>query len=222
MSVILCISPHPDDETLGCGATLLKHRDRGDIIYWLILTNALVTEGFSADFVESRQQEINLVAGIYGFKRVFKLNLPTTKLDVIPKAELVNQIFEVVEKIKPQELYLPFDNDIHSDHRVSADVSISAVKSFRCPFVKKILMTEIISETEFAPAGLHSRFIPNSFSDVTNYLEKKIKIMRIYKGEMANHPFPRSVKNIKALATFRGSIAGVRYAEAFMIVKEIW
>ena len=39
---------------------------------------------------------------------------------------------------------------------------------------------------------------------------------------MKKHPFPRSAENLKALATFRGATAGVRYAEAFMILKEIW
>ncbi len=47
--------------------------------------------------------------------------------------------------------------------------------------------------------------------------------MRIYDGEMGNHPFPRNIENIKALATFRGgNPAGVRCADRFMILKEIW
>ncbi|HHA19586.1 MAG TPA: PIG-L family deacetylase, partial [Methylophaga sp.] len=35
---ILTISAHPDDETLGCGGTLLKHQASGDSVYWLIVT----------------------------------------------------------------------------------------------------------------------------------------------------------------------------------------
>ena len=46
--------------------------------------------------------------------------------------------------------------------------------------------------------------------------------MNIYKIEIKEHPFPRSEKNIKALATFRGAQAGVEYAEAFVILKYIW
>ena len=45
--------------------------------------------------------------------------------------------------------------------------------------------------------------------------------MNLYEGELGAHPFPRSVKNIKALATFRGATAGYEYAESFMLLKEI-
>lgn len=46
--------------------------------------------------------------------------------------------------------------------------------------------------------------------------------MQIYQNEIGIHPFPRSIDNIKALATFRGAIAGSKYAEAFMVLKEMW
>lgn len=38
MNRVLCVAVHPDDETLGCGGTLLKHKAQGDEIYWLFLT----------------------------------------------------------------------------------------------------------------------------------------------------------------------------------------
>lgn len=83
-------------------------------------------------------------------------------------------------------------------------------------------MYEIISETEFAPPFQNNAFVPNCFSDISKYLDKKISIMQIYNGEMKEHPFPRSIDNLKALAIFRGATAGVKYAEAFMVLKEIW
>ena len=52
-------------------------------------------------------------------------------------------------------------------------------------------------------------------------IDKKIEIMRVFKSEISKHPFPRSIQNIKALATFRGATAGVKYAESFMLLKEI-
>jgi LmbE family N-acetylglucosaminyl deacetylase len=82
-------------------------------------------------------------------------------------------------------------------------------------------MYECISETEFAPALPEKAFIPNYFIDITPYIEKKLEIMKIYASELGSHPFPRSLNNISALATFRGSIAGVEYAEAFQLIKWI-
>jgi N-acetylglucosamine malate deacetylase 1 len=222
MKKTLVISPHPDDETLGCGGTILKHKAIGDKVYWLIMTNISVEEGYNEEKVKERQQEIDIVANKYGFEKVFKLDYPTTKLDMIPKNQIIKAVSEIIYKLKPDIVYLPYRNDIHSDHKVTFDTLISSIKTFRSPFIKRVLMYEIISETEFSPALPNNVFIPNSFSDISEYLEKKITIMKIYKSEIGEHPFPRSVENLKALATYRGATAGVKYAESFMVLKEIW
>lgn len=218
----LFISPHPDDETLGCGGTILKYKAKGDKIYWLIMTNISVEEGYDEKKVKERQQELDIVADEYGFEKVFKLDFPTTKLDVIPKNQMIKAVSDAIDKVKPDIVFLPNRNDVHSDHKITFDVVISSAKTFRCPFIKKVLIYEVISETDFSPAFANNAFIPNSFSDISEYLEKKITIMKIYKSEIGKHPFPRSIDNLKALATFRGAIAGVKYAEAFMVLKEIW
>ena len=82
-------------------------------------------------------------------------------------------------------------------------------------------MMETLSETEFAPALKEDSFIPNVYVDISEFFEKKLKIMRIFKTELGDHPFPRSERNLKALATLRGATAGCKYAEAFMLLKEI-
>jgi LmbE family N-acetylglucosaminyl deacetylase len=111
---------------------------------------------------------------------------------------------------------------VHSDHKITFDTVISSAKTFNCPSIRRLLAYEVVSETEFSPPFQNSVFIPNSFSDISEYLERKILIMKLYKGEMKEHPFPRSEDNLRALATFRGAAAGVKYAEAFMVLKEIW
>ena len=77
---------------------------------------------------------------------------------------------------------------------------------------------EILSETNFGEMeDLH----PNYFVDISEYLDKKIEIMKIYESELGEHPYPRSVDSIKSLAILRGSQAGCKYAEAFKIIKWI-
>ena len=58
MKKIIVISAHPDDETLGAGGTLLKHKENGDELYWLIVTNIFENQGFSTERIDSRQIEI--------------------------------------------------------------------------------------------------------------------------------------------------------------------
>ena len=50
---------------------------------------------------------------------------------------------------------------------------------------------------------------------------EKIKIMKVFKSELDEHPFPRSERNVTALATLRGATAGCEYAESFVLLKEI-
>ena len=80
---------------------------------------------------------------------------------------------------------------------------------------------ETLSETEFSPSTKESTFIPNTFVDISKYINKKVQIMKIYKSEIDNHPFPRSETSIKALASFRGSSSGCKFAESFVLLKEI-
>lgn len=222
MVKIMIIAPHPDDETLGCGGTILKHKSTGDEIYWLIMTNISKEAGYDETKVKKRQEEIDLVASRYGFQKVYKLDYPTTRLDTTPLSEMIGKVSNDIREMQPEILYIPNRNDVHSDHKITFDVLMSAIKSFRNPFVKKVLMYETISETEFAPPLNCNAFLPNCFSDITAYMDKKLSITKIYNSEISKHPFPRSRENIKALATFRGATAGVKYAEAFMILKEIW
>ncbi|GAH39945.1 unnamed protein product, partial [marine sediment metagenome] len=149
---ILVISPHPDDETLGCGGTILKHKDIGDKIYWLIITNISVKNEWDRDIVEKRQKEIETTAEMYGFEKTFKLDYPTEKLDTIPIQEIIKSISKVILEVKPEIIYLPNRSDVHTDHHITFKAVYSCTKNFRYPFIKKILMYETLSETEFSPA----------------------------------------------------------------------
>ena len=221
MGKIIVIAPHPDDETLGCGGSLLKHKEHHDEIYWLIVTSMKEEDGWETSEVEKRRDELNEVSNAYGFKKIFNLDFPTTKLDLIPINALVTSISKVVDDIKPNTIYIPNRSDIHSDHRKTFESAMSACKSFRMDFIKKILMYECLSETEFASSLQENAFSPNYFVDISKYLEEEINILKVFKSELREFPFPRSEINIRALASYRGATANVKAAEAFVLIKEI-
>jgi LmbE family N-acetylglucosaminyl deacetylase len=221
MSKVIIISAHPDDETLGAGGTILKHKENSDEVYWLIVTNVFESEGFSKERVLSRKQEIEEVSRLYSFNKVYNLEYPTMKLNDTFLFELVNKISHIFQELEPEIIYVMNRSDAHSDHRIVFDAVMSCTKSFRYPYVKKVLMYECLSETEFAPILPEKVFQPNYYVDISNFLNKKIEIMEIFDSELGDHPFPRSIKNIEALATFRGATAGVLYAEAFQMIKYI-
>ncbi|MBN1405325.1 MAG: PIG-L family deacetylase [Candidatus Omnitrophica bacterium] len=221
MSKVLVLAVHPDDETLGCGGTLLKHKKSGDSIHWLISTSAKESQGFAKQDIIKREKEIECVGKMFGFTTVTRLGISAAGADELPTSVLVKKISKVFNDIKPEVIYLPFMKDVHSDHRVIFEAAYSCIKTFRYPFIKTVLMMETISETELALNMDKETFVPNYFVDISRFMDKKIRIMNIFKNEIGKHPFPRSVKNIKALATFRGAMAGCKYAESFMLLKKI-
>ncbi len=214
---ILVVAVHPDDETLGGGGTLLKHKSNGDEIHWMICTSL----DKNHDYYAKKEEEIEAVSNIYNFDSLHNLRLKTTKVDEYSISSLIGKISKVIKEVRPNIIYLPFKGDVHSDHRKIFEACFSCTKTFRYPFLKKIYMMEILSETEFAPSTKENSFIPNVFVDISDFLEKKINIVKIFESEISLHPFPRSEKNIKALATLRGATSGCKYAESFMLLKEI-
>lgn len=220
MNKVIVIAPHPDDETLGCGGALLKHKLQGDEIYWLIVTNVDEKNGWSRDRVESRQIEIEKVSEMFGFTKTFKLNFPTTKLETLPMGEIVSAISKVFNEIKPNIVYLPNRADVHTDHEIVFKATYSCTKNFRYPFVNKVLMYETLSETDFSASIPENVFVPNYFVDISNQFDRKIEIMKIYESEVMKENFPRSISTIEAFSKYRGSRIGVKYAESFMLLFE--
>lgn len=218
---ILVVAPHPDDETLGCGGTILKHIASGDQVYWLIITNISSELGWDTDKVKKRQSEISEVAEMYQFRKVYKLDFPTTRLDELPMGEIIGKVSDVVNEVKPDTVYVNNRSDVHTDHQIVFQAVYSCTKNFRYPFIKQILMYETLSETEFAPSLPEYSFIPNVFVDISDYFEKKLKIMEKFESEVMKAPFPRSLDIIEASARTNGSKIGKKYAECFALLKDI-
>jgi LmbE family N-acetylglucosaminyl deacetylase len=216
---ILAVAPHPDDETLGCGGSLLRYRDEGAELAWLIVTGISEDQGWDAARVRERDAEVDTVAGLMGFSEVFRMGLPAAQLDTLPMASLVAKLSAVFQSFEPDEVLLPHRSDVHTDHRIVFDAAAACTKWFRYPSVRRVLAYETISETDFGLDADRS-FRPNSYVDISSYIERKLEVMAVYKSELNAFPFPRSIEAIKALAHFRGASSGFGAAEAFQLLRE--
>lgn len=221
MRNVLVVAPHPDDETLGCGGTLLRHRADGCNIHWLIVTDMSEENGYPLTKIIERSQQIAQVASCYDFHSVTNLALPPARLDTVPMQTIIQRVSELIQKIEPEVVYLPYSGDIHTDHKIVFDAAASCLKSFRSPSIRRVMVYETISETEFGIAPDIPVFKPNVFVDIEKYFEQKIKIMKLYTTEIGDFPFPRSSEAITALAQVRGATSNSSYAEAFMLIKEV-
>ncbi|MGH7579769.1 MAG: PIG-L deacetylase family protein [Gemmatimonadales bacterium] len=216
---ILVVAPHPDDETLGCGGALLRHRADGDAVHWVIVT-AMSPATHSAARREQRAAEVREVARLYGFASTQELGFPSAGLESVPRAELVEKMSAAFQAVRPDVAYLPHPGDSHGDHRAAFEAAASCAKWFREPTLRRVLTYETLSETDAALDPTEQPFRPTVFVDITAQLERKLEILGRYDGEIGEFPFPRSLEAVRALARVRGVASGCAAAEAFQLLKE--
>src|SRR6266478_6182798 len=161
---ILVISVHPDDETLGCGGTMLRHVAAGDELAWVVVTQAHEPT-WSAEVIARKAEEVAAVAEAYGVQTLFKLGFPAARLDTVPQEELMAGLAEVIVEVRPEIVYLVHGGDIHTDHFAVFTAAMSVLKPFhlRRLGVRRVLCFETLSSTEAAPALPHRFFAPTVF-----------------------------------------------------------
>lgn len=211
MKRVLVIAVHPDDETLGCGGTILKHKREGDVVGCMFVTSGN----------DHQKKLINEVVNKYSFDFAKCLNKEEIILDDLSLTELIPAFSNIINEFKPSVLYVPNRSDSHSDHKKVWTAITACIKSFRYPFIKRVLMCEVISETDVGPSLAENSFVPNVFVDITKYRDKKMEILNLYESELLEDPHTRSISAVEALQRYRGSQVSVQYAEAFMLIKEI-
>jgi LmbE family N-acetylglucosaminyl deacetylase len=219
---VLVISAHPDDETLGCGGTILRHVAAGDNVYWLIATQAHEPT-WDKTTIAAKADEVVSVAKAYGVRDFQKLGLPSGTLDAIPLEQMIEGIRKYVLRWRPETVYMIHGGDIHTDHFAIFTAAMSVLKPFYMnkQGVRRVLSYETLSSTDAAPAQLHRHFAPNVFVDISPYLDRKMEIMQLYATEVHADPLPRGPGAIRALARLRGATVALDYAEAFMLVRDI-
>lgn len=217
MKKILVISPHPDDEILGCGGvlSLLKKKK----IYWAIITSMYQKDGHSKHQIQQREKEIKKISSNLNFKKFFCLGFAATSLSKDSLNLLIEKLSQLIKLIRPDTIFAPYLHDSHSDHFFTTYSLNHILKSFRYPFISKCYLYETLSETNLISPN-KKKFIPNAYFNISSVLKKKIELIKIYKSEIKKHPFPRSIKAIKSLAIIRGSESGYKYAEAYDLILE--
>ena len=136
---ILVVSPHPDDETLGAGGTLLKMKKMGHQIFWLNVTDMKRDEGWEEKLISRRREQIERIKEFYNFEGFYNLSLPPTKLSGMDEGEVIGEIKKVLKVVEPEWLMLPGWYDAHSDHHVVYNCCMACSKSFRAPYIKRKL-----------------------------------------------------------------------------------
>jgi N-acetylglucosamine malate deacetylase 1 len=196
---VLVLAPHPDDEVLGCGGTISRHVAAGDTVFVVI-----ATRGIPELFSDERF-----------------LDFPAPALDTVPGYVLAGAILDCIRDVRPEVLYVPHHGDIHSDHFHLHQAALVAARPLGDSPIRRILAYETLSETEWAPPQMDAVFYPTVFIDVSAFLQNKLDAMSCFESQLKPAPNARSLRNITALAHYRGATVACDAAEGFMLIREI-
>ena len=217
---VLVIAPHPDDEVIGVGGTIAKRVNAGDDVYVCVVTKG-VTPLFQEKFIEKTRQECCEADAKLGVKETIFLDFPAVMLETVPRYEFNGKISEVINSIKPDEVYIPHRGDMQIDHQMVVDAAMVAVRPRGNNYPKRVYAYETLSETGWNIPNIVNEFIPTVYEDITDTYDVKLEAMAIFESLLSVFPEARSIGAVEALAKYRGATVSVKAAEAFSLVREV-
>ena len=216
---VLVLAPHPDDEVLGCGGVIARGTASGHETHVVVITRG-AADIFDPAGIAATRVEMRKAHGILGVAQTHELEFPAPRTDTVAIHIVADQIRKIVKEVQPDVVYVPHHGDLHHEHEIVYTAGLVASRPTHSS-VRKILAYETLSETDWAPARPDTTFIPNVFTDISQFVHLKLDAMRCFQSQLHVAPAPRSVEALEALARLRGSTIGVHAAEAFMLVREI-
>ena len=224
---ILIVAAHPDDEVLGCGASIAKWVNNGDEVNVLVLAEGITSRDKTRN-LDSRSKELSDLkksalnaSEILGVKSVHLLSYPDNRMDSVDLLDIVKDIENHIKKTKPQVVITHHPSDLNIDHQITFKATLTACRPLPGNFVKRIMCFEVLSSTEWQVPFSNNVFFPTWYEDITNTFSSKINALKCYEDELNKWPHPRSFEAVESLAKRRGSSVGVNMAEAFALVREI-
>lgn len=220
MANVLIVAPHPDDEVLGVGGTLLRHLAEGDAVHVVICTKG-EHERFGAEQVERVQEEARRVHAFLGVTSSHFLDLPAARLDTIPGSDINDALGKVFARIKPNIVYAPHPGDVHRDHQLVFQAVMVCARPGGGEAPRRIQTYETVSETDWYAAPMTPAFVPNVYVDISSFIDRKLEACAMYESQLRPAPHQRSLEALRALSITRGHAMGMRHAEAFTLIRQI-
>jgi LmbE family N-acetylglucosaminyl deacetylase len=205
----LILSPHVDDEVLGCGGIL----DQRSWVYYCGIdesqwnTKNGVVDPSRRIAVQERYRELESVAQFLGFE--FECNF-ASRVNLFGEAEFISIFENLINRLKPERVYIPHPG-YNQDHRVIYNAAFVALRPHdKNHFVPKVLVYEAVHDVLWSPAQMKLNYF------VRIDVEKKIKAYELHASQVRSF---RSSEMLRRIAKMRGDMANVDYAEGFEILR---
>lgn len=222
---VLVISPHGDDEALGCGGLLAKLSGWGceSHILYLAVDNFRHYGLDRRATYEERVKEIESVNELLGCTHEIAYGDQDLieKLDTLPQRELVDLFEGVINEHRPDLLLLPSGSDYDQDHIATFRAAFAAARPIAEQFGKWLVphvftyeMTKLNWAVEPLPRSV-------AYCDISGHMDVKLEAVKRHETQLRPSPHIRSLESVSALASVRGKEIGVEYAEAFSVLRTV-
>ena len=203
---ILVFAPHADDEIFGCGGALIRHVQQNDPIKVVIITDGscpITEEQKTPDYTEIRKQESLAAAKLIGYDEPVFLDFPDNNLKL--NKEMMKSIKQEIEDFAPENIYFPFELEIHQDHRLVNKAVLSAIKKSKCNCIKHLISFEISTP-----------LYPNYLHDITDIAETLQAAMDCFKSQLKANDYNTKIVALNKYRTYTLP-QHVSFAEAYNI-----
>jgi LmbE family N-acetylglucosaminyl deacetylase len=218
----LIVAAHPDDEVLGAGATIRKLTSAGQTVDICIMSSearARANRPSDVDLNGDMDACIKLLCA----RKIYAGEFPNIEINTSPHLKVVQFIEEAIIDSSADIIITHHPADTNNDHLQTSLACQAAIRLFQrrsdVKAISELWFMEVPSSTEWSTNSALNRFQPNTFVEIgLDGIEAKITALSQYRGIMHEYPHPRSNEALKGLAAYRGSQAGLVFAEAFECV----
>src|SRR4030042_5200610 len=200
---VLVLSPHPDDDIIGCGGTICKYHLKGAEI-----TSVYMTDGRKGDpryneeeLVSVRREEAKRASTIVGIESLIFLDNKDSELT--SNSKTIKELSQIIKDRKPEAVFLPFLLDNHPDHIATNNIFVQAMKNYN------------IDAACYGYEIWTPLTAPNCIIDITEQINLKRKALEQFQIQLAQFNF---IEAVIGLSRYRGTfhMLADKYAEVFL------
>lgn len=201
---VLILAPHTDDGELGAGGFISKLIEEGANVYYAAFSTAAesIPVGFPKDILTTEVKAATKELGILP-ENLFIFNYSVRKLNYV-RQEILEELIKLKRKIDFDLILMPSLNDIHQDHSTIANEGLRAFKT------KSIMSYELIWN--------NLTFNTQAYVELEErHVKRKVQALKQYASQGFRDYLSEDF--IHSLAVVRGVQFGVKYAEAFEVIR---
>jgi LmbE family N-acetylglucosaminyl deacetylase len=156
---------------------------------------------------------------LLGFGNPIVGEFPNIRMNTVDHLDIVRFIEDQIVKFQPHRIFTHHPSDLNDDHVQTSKACLAASRIFQRRSdvrpLEGLYFMEILSSTDWSFPSVTDIFKPDTFNDITQSIDIKLKALSTYRNVMRPAPHPRSEHVLRGLAAYRGGQSAYHYAEAF-------